>query len=176
MSEEKTANSPTSASDGRAILHQGDSRSSPYPVSRLAPAFEASDLAAEIARAESMLTARTGAKLRVIADQIRLLQQEARKVLDDAREEQALTQAQCAFKRIPGKTYHLYRRASGQTFFSMLAPHDWGGRAPHDFVGSYRLEADYSWTPTERLDQSDDTGELVSQLLRIGGLTSGQDR
>ena len=60
--------------DDKALLHRGDARSSPYPTSRLAPAFQAPELAAEIARAESLLSARTGAKLRVIADQIKALQ------------------------------------------------------------------------------------------------------
>ena len=159
--------------DDHLIQHRGDARSSPYPVSRLAPAFHAPELAEEVARAEVMLNARTAAKLRVIADQIKTLQAEARKVLSEARDEQALTHAQCAFKRIPGKTYHLYRKPDGTSFFSMLSPSDWRGQPPHDYAGSYRLEGDYSWTPTERLDESDDTGELVQQLLRIGGLASG---
>ncbi len=154
-------------------LHGGADRSSPYPVSRLAPAFDGGDLVAEVARAESMLSARTGAKLRVIADQIKALQREAQKVLEEAREEQALTQAQCAFKRIPGKTYHLYRKPDGQAFFSMLSPEDWGGRSPQAFLGSYRLEADYSWTPAERAADPDETGDLVRQLLLIGGLPPG---
>jgi hypothetical protein len=159
--------------DDKALLHRGDARSSPYPVSRLAPAFEAPELAEEIARAESMLSARTGAKLRVIADQIKALQAEARKVLDEAREEQALTHAECAFKRIPGQVYHLYRKAGG-SFFSMLSPADWRGAPPHEYLGSYRLETDYSWTPAEDLDRADDTGEIVAELLRIGGLHRGE--
>ncbi|MBK1723428.1 DUF2452 domain-containing protein [Thiocystis violacea] len=158
--------------DQKSIIHPGDARSSPYPVSRLAPSFDTGELAAEVAKAETMLSARTGAKLRVIADQIRLLQEEARRVLSDAREEQVLNRAECAFKRIPGKTYHLYQRGNGRSFFSMLSPADWGGRSPHAFLGSYRLEIDYSWTPAERADEADDTGALVEQLLRIGGLSS----
>ncbi|NEV61366.1 DUF2452 domain-containing protein [Thiorhodococcus minor] len=158
--------------DKKPMIHPGAAHSSPYPVSRLAPSFDTGELAAEVAKAESMLSARTGAKLRVIADQIRQLQEEARKVLTDAREEQALTHAECAFKRIPGRTYHLYRRANGRAFFSMLSPEDWGGRSPHELLGSYRLEVDYSWTPAERAGQPDDTGALVDQLLRIGGLSS----
>lgn len=157
----------------KAVLHQGGDRSSPYPVSRLAPAFQAPQLAEEIERAESMLSARTGAKLRVIADQIKSLQEEARKVLDEARDEQALTRAECAFKRLPGKVYHLYRRADGSRYFSMLSPEDWRGDPPHAFEASYRLEADYSWTPLESPDQQDDTGDLVQQLLHIGGLPGG---
>lgn len=156
----------------KPVRHPGGPSSSPYPVSRLAPAFDSGALAEEVARAESLLSARTGAKLRVIADQIRLLQGEARKVLEEAKREQALHQARCAFKRIPGKTYHLYRKAAGEAFFSMLAPHEWGGVAPCEHLGSYRLEVDYSWTSTDQSVPTDDTGELVAQLLRIGGLAS----
>lgn len=152
--------------------HRGGDHSAPYPVSRLAPAFAAPDLAAEVARAEAMLSARTGAKLRVIADQIKALQAEAHKVLQEAREEQALTQAECAFQRRPGQVYHLYRRADGSRYFSLLAPADWQDDPPHPWVGSYRLEPDHSWTPAAHLGQPDDTGELVRQLLSIGGLTA----
>ena len=157
-------------SNARAPVRGGSAHSSPYPVSRLAPAFHGGDLAQEIAKAEAILSARTGAKLRVIADQMTALQREARRVLAEAHEERALTQAQCAFKRIPGKTYHLYRKSKGLTFFSMLSPADWGGRPPQEHLGSYRLEADYSWTPSDRVWDPDETGELVNQLLRIGGL------
>jgi hypothetical protein len=151
-------------------LHQGADHSAPYPVSRLAPAFRGTELAAEVAQAEALLGARTGAKLRVIADQIQALQNQARQILAEAREEQALTRAQCAFKRIPGKTYHLYRKADGTTFFSMLSPQDWRGEPPHEFSGSYRLGLDWSWTPAGTADARDDTGGLVRQLLAIGGL------
>jgi len=154
----------------KSRLHQGADHSAPYPVSRLAPAFRGTELAADVAQAEAMLGARTGAKLRVIADQIQALQNQARQILAEAREEQALTRAQCAFKRIPGKTYHLYRKADGTTFFSMLSPQDWRGEPPHEFSGSYRLGLDWSWSPAGTEDARDDTGVLVRQLLAIGGL------
>lgn len=124
--------------------------SSTYPVSRLAPAFHAPDLRDQLGRVEAMLNARTSAKLGLIADQIRHLQESARAILHEAEQEQSLHQAQCAFERKPGHVYHLYRKAHGATFWSMLSPADWRGRAPHEFVGSYRLEADYAWT---RLDE-----------------------
>jgi hypothetical protein len=149
----------------------GSDRSSPYPVSRLAPAFQSVDLAAEVALAESFLSARTGAKLRIVADQIKALQAQARKILDEAREERTLAQAQCGFKRIPGHTYHLYRKEDGGLFFSMLSPADWRGKPPYPFLGSYRLETDYSWTPARPPAASDETGDLVAQLLRIGGIS-----
>jgi hypothetical protein len=150
--------------------HRGPDHSAPYPVSRLAPAFGGTDLAAEVAQAEAMLGVRTAAQLRIIADQIKALQDEAWRVLAQAREEQALTRAQCAFKHIPGKTYHFFRKGDGATFFSMLSPADWRLAPPHAFVGSYRLEPDYSWTPAEAAGRADDTRDLVRQLLAIGGV------
>lgn len=115
-------------------------------MSRLAPAFHAPDLRDQVSRVEAMLSARTSAKLGLIADQIRQLQDSARAILQDAEQEQALHQAQCAFERKPGQVYHLYRKHSGTTFWSMLSPQDWRGQPPHTFAGSYRLEADYAWT------------------------------
>ena len=156
----------------KAVLQPGEDRSSPYPVSRLAPAFRTTDLAAEVAQAESMLSARTGAKLRVIADQIEALQAQARRILNEAREEQALTRAQCSFKRIPGHCYHLYRKPDGTRFFSMLSPADWRGEPPHPFLGSYRLEADCSWTPENEGVASDHAGDPLDQLLDIGEVFS----
>ncbi len=155
--------------------HRGPEHSAPYPLSRLAPAFHSPDLAAEVAQAELLLDARTAAKLQVIADQMQSLQHAARLVLDRAREEQALHQAQCAFRRIPGKTYHLYRMSAGGCYFSMLSPADWRGSPPHVFVGSYRLEADWSWTPAGQAGRPDDSGALVDQLLRVGGLRSSPE-
>jgi hypothetical protein len=120
--------------------------SSSYPVSRLAPAFHAPDLRDQLGRVEAMLNARTSAKLGLIAEQIRQLQDSARTILHQAEQEQALHQAACAFERKPGHIYHLYRKANGATFWSMLSPADWRGQPPHVFAGSYQLEADYSWT------------------------------
>lgn len=159
----------------KPLLHSGDTHSSPYPTSRLAPAFAATEIGEEMERAKSMLDARTSAKLHVIADQIKFLQEQARKVLNEARQEQALTRARCAFKRIPGKLYHLYTKPDGSAYFSMLSPQDWDGQPPDPHAGSFRLESDFSWTPVEKLAQPDDTRRSVQELLRIGGLTADSD-
>ena len=150
--------------------HQGDNRSSPYPVSRLSPQVELVDLARQISEADSMVNNRVSAKLKVIADQIRSLQNEARSVLEEAKQDQELHHADCQFKRIPGKLYHLYRKPDGSSYFSMLSPEDWNGRSPHSYVNSYRLESDLSWTPLEKLDEDDDSRELVNRLLLETGL------
>jgi hypothetical protein len=159
--------------DEKPTPHRGPEHSAPYPVSRLAPAFQMTELAAEVAQAEAMLGARTTAKLQVIAEQIRALQAQARQVLSEAREEHALNRARCAFKRIPGRTYHLYRKGDGSTYFSMLSPEDWRGQPPDAYAGSYRLEGDWSWTPAGRERETEETAGLVRELLRIGVLADG---
>lgn len=150
---------------GKGALHQGHGRSAPYPVSRLGASIDLVDLAQQISTADSHINTRVSAKLQVIADQIRHLQQEAREALASAQRDQELHRAHCNFKRIPGRTYHLYRRADGSSYFSMLGPDDWGGRPPHAFQGSYRLENDMSWTPADQVDTPDDSRELVRRLL-----------
>ncbi|WPL18615.1 hypothetical protein Thiowin_03695 [Thiorhodovibrio winogradskyi] len=143
------ATASADADDGNA-LEQHPAHSSSYPVSRLAPAFHAPDPRDQLGRVEAMLGARTSAKLELIADQIRHLQDSARAILQEAKQEQELHQAVCAFERKPGNAYHLYCKQDGTRFWSMLSPNDWRGQSPYPFIGSYRLEADYSWT---RLDQ-----------------------
>ena len=150
--------------------HEGEQRSAPYPVSRLASPIELVDLAREIERADEVVNLRVGAKLQVIAHQIRALQEQARGILADAQRDQLLHRAQCNFKRIPGKTYHLYRKSDGRTYFSMVAPGEWNGQAPHEFVGSYRLEADMSWVPADSTRDGDRVHALVAHLL------AGEDR
>jgi len=103
-------------------------RASPYPISRLAPPFSMVETAKQI------------------ADQIRGLQEKARGLLERARRDQELHRARCNLQRRAGATYHLYRGADGERYWSMLSPADWGGTPPHAFEGSYRLELDMSWT------------------------------
>lgn len=122
-------------------------RSTPYPMSRLAPRFDLVDLAAEIARADETVSMVASAKLDVIRKQILALQDEARAVLDEAAQAARLHRATCNFRKVPGRVYHLYRRAEDDLYFSMLSPAEWGGAPPHAFEGSYRLENDQSFTP-----------------------------
>jgi hypothetical protein len=106
------------------------------------------DLAAQIERADEVLQATTHGKLEELASQIRHLQARAREVISEARIDAHLHRAKCNFAKRVGATYHLYRRAEGALYFSMLSPIDWK-KPPHEFIGTFRLEADRSWTATE---------------------------
>lgn len=127
--------------------HPGPAHSSPYPVSRLAPTHELVDVARQIAEADQIIGTVVHGKLEVIAEQIRALQAQARRIMEDAQHSAALHRARCNFQKRVGHTYHVYERPDGSTYLSMLGPDDWRGQPPHAFVGSFRLEADMSWTP-----------------------------
>jgi hypothetical protein len=147
--------------------HEGAANTSPYPTSRLAPTIELVDVARRIAQADHMLGSVVGGKLETIARQIRALQDEAALVLEQAERDVRLHHARCDFVRKPGRLYHLYRKAEDQLYFSMLSPGDWGGSPPHAFEGSYRLEADLSWTPAEQIASRDaEVSELRGLLPR----------
>lgn len=146
-----------------AGVHVGSDATSPYPLSRLAPAFSLVDVAREIAQADGMIAAVASTQLELIAEQIRALQDKARDVLESARRDAELHRVACRFKKQPGGVYHLYRRADGTQYFSMLSPNDWGGAPPHSYEGSYRLEADLSWIDAEAAPR--DRAEIARRLL-----------
>ncbi|THB79274.1 MAG: DUF2452 domain-containing protein [Desulfobulbaceae bacterium] len=141
----------------------GPSHTSPYPLDRHAPKIDLVALASEVALADDILTAQATGKLKLLAEQIRTLQEKARTILADTKRNQELHRAQCNFKKIVGKSYHLYRKTENTLIFSMIGPDEWqrstnaSTRQPYDYLGSYRLEPDRSWTelsgPDHRSDQ-----------------------
>lgn len=120
-------------------------RASPYPTTRNTSAISLVDTVREIERAGASLAHQTDAQLRLIAEQIRWLQEKARRVVEQAEQNLLLHRARCSFRKLAGNTYHLYRTGDA-TFFSLLSPDDYGGNPPHEFVGSFRLEPDDTWT------------------------------
>ena len=131
--------------------HNGPARTSPYPISRLAPAFDLVDVAKQIQEADEKLGIATSSKLKEIATQIKALQERAREVMEETQRDLQLHRARCAFKRKVGSVYHLYEDDQG-TYFSMLSPEDWNDAPPHEFIGTYRLEIDQSFTDIAELD------------------------
>lgn len=139
---------------------------SPYPLSRLSAPHELVDVAREIQAADTTLGGVTVAKLRIIAEQIRALQAQAARVLEEARHASELHRAACAFKRRPGHVYHLYRKKrDASLYWSMLSPEEWG-TPPDEFQGSFRLEVDMTWTPLDKTVERDDLEEPLRRLLR----------
>ena len=138
---------------------------SPYPMSRLAPSFDLVDVARQIQEADALVTATATDKLSLLADQIRAIQDQAKKILEDAQRDAVLHRATCHFKKRPGAVYHLYERPDGKLYFSMLSPEEWGDALPHPFRGSFRLEIDLSFSPVEELARRAARSDLVKRLL-----------
>lgn len=134
--------------------YEGPARAAPYALTRMAPSFSLVDVAAEVEKADAMLATVTGGKLTVIAEQIRNLQDKARTLLARAHRDAELHRVRCNFEKKPGGEYHLYRRATGERWFSLLAPHEWSSPpANQTFEGSYRLDMDMGFT---RIDVPED--------------------
>lgn len=147
--------------------HRGAGRSSPYGLSRLAPETTLVDVAHEISQADAMIAQTTSSKLRLIAEQIRQLQNQARDILDDAKRDLDLHRAACMFSRRVGQIYHLYEKPDGSLYWSMLSVEDWGA-PPHAPRGAYRLEPDQSWTPVDEIAGDCDVDPLAGdELIRM---------
>lgn len=133
-------------------------RSAPYPLSRLAPPFSLVSAAQEIEAADTMVAAVASAELEAIARQIRALREQAEQVLSRARRDAELHRAECRFRKLPGRTYHLYGEPGARPYFSLLSPEDWRGAPPHPFLGSYRLGVDLRWAEVSGGEQASDLG------------------
>jgi len=96
-------------------------------------------------RAMSAMYEQTDMHLQQIREQIELLARQAREIQDRVSISEEIYQAEMSFEPFMGKTYHLYRRASGRAVLSLVAPQEWGSKAPFTFVATVRLMGDHTW-------------------------------
>ncbi|GCC17102.1 hypothetical protein chiPu_0017450 [Chiloscyllium punctatum] len=108
----------------------------------------------------SYQTNRIGDPLDIVA-----LAQQIQKVLEEAKRDADLHHVACNIVKKPGTVYFMYRRDSGQRYFSILSPKDWGPSPPHEFLGAYKLQPDMSWTPYEEIEKRDSEVGLINKLL-----------
>ncbi|XP_059996320.1 uncharacterized protein C1orf50 homolog [Lagenorhynchus albirostris] len=138
---------------------------SPYHTHRVGDPLDLVALAEQVQKANEFVRANATNKLTVIAEQIEHLQEQARKVLEDARRDADLHHVACNIVKKPGNIYYLYKRESGQRYFSIISPKEWGTGCPHDFLGAYKLQHDLSWTPYEDAEKQDARISIVTKLL-----------
>merc|ERR1711872_648507 len=83
---------------------------------------------------------RTQMDLVELAEHVRFLQEQARKVLEEARLNNLLHKTPCNFKKIPGSTYYVYKqkRNPDEEFISMISPSEWGASGP-EFVANVQF-------------------------------------
>jgi hypothetical protein len=157
----KLGKEPPKPVEGR---YTGSTALAPFPMSRLAPQFALVDLAKEIEKADAQMATMTGGKLLLIADQIRHLQETARGLLEKAQKDAELHRARCSFEKKPGSVYHLYREEDGVLWFSLIAPEEWRTCKP-EFVATYRLESDMSFTEQSKIAEADQAHASIRGLL-----------
>nr|XP_019606615.1 PREDICTED: uncharacterized protein C1orf50 homolog [Rhinolophus sinicus] len=138
---------------------------SPYHTHRSGDPLDLVVLAEQVLKANEFIRANATNKLKVIAEQIQHLQEQARKILEDGLRDADLHHVACNIVKKPGNIYFLYRRESGQKYFSIISPTEWGTGCPHEFLGAYKLQHDFSWTPYEDIEKEDAKISLVDKLL-----------
>ncbi|KAM9814086.1 uncharacterized protein C1orf50 homolog [Neosynchiropus ocellatus] len=138
---------------------------SSYQTTRVGDPMDLVALASQVQKGDEFIKANACNKLTVIADQIRYLQEQARKVLEEAKRDADLHHAACNIVKKPGNMYYLYQRPSGQKYFSIIAPKEWGPSCPHQFVGAFKLQYDMSWTPAEEVPGRDAEIAIMDKLL-----------
>lgn len=124
------------------------------------------DLAQQIQKGNEFVKANTVNQLSVIAEQIRHLQEKARKVLEESHRDTMLHQAACNLVKKPGTIYYLYQKPSGQSHLSIISPQEWGTSCSSKFLGGFRLEFDQSWTPMEKLQQRESEIQLMEKIMQ----------
>ncbi|XP_003740881.1 uncharacterized protein C1orf50 homolog [Galendromus occidentalis] len=127
-------------------------------------------LAQQLSDADDFIQANICNKLKPIADQMKFLRQQAFQILESARRDRELHHTQCSFKKVPGQIYHLYEKDCGERYMSMLSPGEWavttGPAQTH--LGSFRLEADQSWTPEQDVNARDKEMLAFRQFIQNG--------
>ncbi|CAN9512175.1 unnamed protein product [Ophioblennius macclurei] len=138
---------------------------SSYQTTRVGDPMDLVALAAQVQKGDEFVKANACNKLTVIADQIRYLQEQARKALEEAKRDADLHHAACNIVKKPGTMYYLYQRPSGQKYFSIISPKEWGPSCPHPFVGAFKLQHDMSWTPVEEVEKKEAEIAIMDKLL-----------
>lgn len=96
-------------------------------------------------RAVSAMYEQTDMDLDQIRQQIELLATQAKAIQNRVNISERIYLAEMNFGPIIGKIYHLYRRENGGDVMSMIAPHEWGKKAPYQYVATIKLLADHTW-------------------------------
>jgi len=112
-----------------------------YPTRTMDPPISAVDRVKEIEKAGLSVQSHLNAKLDIILHQIQNLQQEAKKIIEQAEEDMKLHQIKCNFEKRIGMKIHCYMRKNGENFFSLLSPEEWQN-SPAVFLATYLIKPD----------------------------------
>ncbi|KJH51251.1 Tubulin/FtsZ family, GTPase domain protein [Dictyocaulus viviparus] len=113
-------------------------------------------LAQQLVSARELVKERAFDRLRIVAEQMEQLHKTAIRILKDAIRDEELHNVACNMQKRPGHVYHLYEKKNGFRYFSLLTPEEWGKEEKvQEYIASYRLELNNSWTPTADVTKRD---------------------
>jgi hypothetical protein len=104
-------------------------------------------------RAVAAMYEQTDLQLAQIKEQIDLLAQQARNLQDRVKISEEIYLTDMNFEPLIGRVYYLYRRANDKSVLSMIAPHEWGKKAPYIFIAEVKMLADHTWEVLNKADQ-----------------------
>jgi hypothetical protein len=114
---------------------QFDAFLKPYATNVTGPVIKPTDLTGWKQRGAHQVNARFQARI----DELKQAYETMMKEVEDNRK---VYQASFSFEPVVGKTYHLYSKPGKGLFLSILSPEE----CNFEFEGSYRLDADQTWT------------------------------
>ena len=69
-----------------------------------------------------------------------------RGILNQAKKNFTLNNAQCSFRKTTNKTYHLFQKVDTNIeYLSIISKNEWGPDFKDKYIGSYRLNNDLTW-------------------------------
>lgn len=92
----------------------------------------------------------TDRQLEQLRRQMETLMQQAQSLGNRVSVSETIYRAEIPFQPVIHHIYHLYQRKSdGKHLVSMVAPHEWGKRAPYEHLATVRLLGDHTWEVLE---------------------------
>jgi hypothetical protein len=126
--------------------HEGPQQATPYPQSRLSPPIAPNPIAKVAESSISMVKLSLEGKLKLISDQIKGLQKLGEELIMEAHNNIEMHNIPCSIAKKPGDILHLYAREDGSHFLSIISPSEWGTMFSLNYLGTFKLEHDMSWT------------------------------
>jgi hypothetical protein len=117
----------------------------PYPHTVGSAVIKPIDRGKVTGLAVAAMYEQTEMQLDQIRKQVELLAAQAQEIQRRVEISERIYQVGMNFKPLIGHVYHLYSRADGSEFLSMVAPAEWGRSAKIEFQASVKLLADHTW-------------------------------
>ena len=92
----------------------------------------------------------TDRQMEQLREQMETLMNQAKSLSNRMQVSEVIYQAEIPFQPVIHHLYHLYQRKSnGSHVLSMVAPNEWGRKAPYEHLAAVRLLGDHTWEVLE---------------------------